>query len=314
MNQGNRLQCLRSANHHLVVAVALCLTVHVAPLQGQVTSPSELVLMGTLGRELRESSGLVASRHHPGVLWTHNDSGGDPAVYAISLRGVELAVFRVRHARNRDWEDIAIGPCLETVRDTDCLYIADTGDNAGRRSSVDLYIVTEPQPPDTSRRKLVRGDTERASRVRLAYRRGPTDVEALAVSPGGDAVLVSKGRDGRIDVFQIDRRSLQIAAETGDPITLRSSGSLAIPTRSIADLVTGAAYSRSGARLVVRTYRDLYFYRRANGGFQLDGSPCRVGAVEPQGEAVDFLTEDSLVLGSEGLGGFPATLYRVKCE
>ena len=32
---------------------------------------------------ITESSGLAASKLHPGVYWTHNDSGDGPYVYAI---------------------------------------------------------------------------------------------------------------------------------------------------------------------------------------------------------------------------------------
>ena len=34
-------------------------------------------------RELKEASGVVASRSNPGWLWTHNDSGGGSFLYAI---------------------------------------------------------------------------------------------------------------------------------------------------------------------------------------------------------------------------------------
>ena len=256
------------------------------------------------------------SRRHPGVLWTHNDSGGDDVLFAVTARGDVLGEFTVRGARNRDWEDLALGPCLTPVRDRDCLYIADTGDNDRRRNAVEIYVVPEPIPPDTTStsEEPVRGRTERAVRIRLNYLRGPDDVEALAVSPAGDAVLVGKGRGGRVDMYEMDRRTMQIAAETGRPVTLRSTGTLAIGGRSLRDLVTGAAFSPSGALLVVRTYRDLFFYERADRGWALAAPPCRLRASEPQGEAVDFVDEEVLVLASEAVGNFPATIYRVRCQ
>ena len=59
---------------------------------------------------LREASGLVASRSHPGVLWAHNDSGDDPRLYALTTSGRHLGVFTLDGAEARDWEDLAIGP------------------------------------------------------------------------------------------------------------------------------------------------------------------------------------------------------------
>ena len=82
---------------------------------------------GTLhSPRVTESSGVAASRAHPGVLWTHNDSGDDAYVYATDLAGADRGLVRIRGARAVDWEDIALGPC--PTRRGACLYIADTGD------------------------------------------------------------------------------------------------------------------------------------------------------------------------------------------
>jgi hypothetical protein len=82
-----------------------------------------------------ESSGVAASRRSPGVLWTHNDSGDRPYLFATDTSGAALGTFSVTGARNVDWEDIALGRCAGAT----CLYLADTGDNNERRSSVALY-------------------------------------------------------------------------------------------------------------------------------------------------------------------------------
>src|SRR5687767_3394126 len=57
--------------------------------------------------EITESSGLAASRCQPNVLWTHNDSGDGPYIYAIDPSGANLGTFKVPNAENEDWEDIA---------------------------------------------------------------------------------------------------------------------------------------------------------------------------------------------------------------
>ena len=80
-------------------------------------------------------------------------------------------------------------------------------------------------------------------------------------------------------------------------------------------LTTGAAFSPAGSRLVVRTYNELFFYKYArNGKLRLDGPPCWIGAVEPQGEAVDFLDERTLVLTSESLPTQVGPVLRVSCD
>ena len=45
---------------------------------------------------LREASGLAASRRHAAVLYSHNDSGDGPHLYALNATdGSLLAVYRV---------------------------------------------------------------------------------------------------------------------------------------------------------------------------------------------------------------------------
>ena len=53
-----------------------------------------------------ELSGLVLSRS--GLLWTLNDSGGTPQVFALSRTGQLRAAVTLAGATNVDWEDIAI--------------------------------------------------------------------------------------------------------------------------------------------------------------------------------------------------------------
>ena len=91
---------------------------------------------------LEESSGVALSRLHAGVLWTHNDSGGDPEIFAIGEGGELLGRVTVTGAQLRDWEDLAVGDCEVGS----CLYIADTGDNQARRKSVGIYRIPEPDP------------------------------------------------------------------------------------------------------------------------------------------------------------------------
>src|SRR5207248_3297632 len=78
---------------------------------------------------ITESSGLAASRTTPGVLWTHNDSGDGPYLFAIDRKGNTLARYRVPKADNVDWEDIAIATGADGKP---ILYIGDIGDNHSR--------------------------------------------------------------------------------------------------------------------------------------------------------------------------------------
>src|SRR5262245_30879731 len=73
--------------------------------------------------EIRESSGIAASKCQENVLWTHNDSGDRPIVFAMDQNGRHLGSWTVNLAENIDWEDIATykdaaGKCFVLIGDT----------------------------------------------------------------------------------------------------------------------------------------------------------------------------------------------------
>src|SRR5258706_16100224 len=56
----------------------------------------QVTLLGTIDyKPCSESSGVIASRKHPGVYWTHCDSGNDAAIYAITREGKFIAEYKV---------------------------------------------------------------------------------------------------------------------------------------------------------------------------------------------------------------------------
>ncbi|MGH2625319.1 MAG: hypothetical protein ACRDHY_01550, partial [Anaerolineales bacterium] len=169
------------------------LTLAILGCRAQAQSVPEVTQTGAFASaRVTESSGVAVSRQHKGILWTINDSGDGPFLYATALEGRDLGAVRLRGASAEDWEDIALGPCPS--RSGTCLYVADTGDNLERRLSVTVYAVEEPAPPGGP------SDTTRAvaaQRLEVIYPDGPHDVEAIYVGPGDGALyLVSKGRTG----------------------------------------------------------------------------------------------------------------------
>jgi hypothetical protein len=96
--------------------------------------------------DLDESSGLIASRRDTDLLWSHNDSGGEPVLFALSNTGAPRGRVRVAGIANLDWEDMA----TFEWNGQHWLLIADVGDNAGRRTDCRLHIIAEPDPADLS--------------------------------------------------------------------------------------------------------------------------------------------------------------------
>ena len=133
---------------------------------------------------LPEISGIAASRRHADVLWVHNDSGYPAEVHAIDVRGRHRATLRIDGATGRDFEDMAAFE-LDGVA---YLLIADTGDNGGLRSEVELVVLAEPE-------RLEDTQVNPAWVQRLRWPDGPRDVEAVAVdAQAREVLLVSKKR------------------------------------------------------------------------------------------------------------------------
>ncbi len=85
-----------------------------------------------LALKLNETSGLIWWNNQ---VWTHNDSGGEPALYAVdTATGSIRKKVTVSNATNVDWEDIA--------QDDAFIYIGDFGNNAnGNRQDLKIYKV-----------------------------------------------------------------------------------------------------------------------------------------------------------------------------
>jgi hypothetical protein len=252
-------------------------------------------------RRLDEASGVAVSRRHPGLLWTHND-GPRPLLYATDSSGAALGTIQIR-AELDDWEDIALGPCGRES----CLYLADTGDNRERRSSVRLFRIREPSPADVRR-----GGSAAVEVVRVRYPDGPHDVEAMWVDPNGDAQLVTKGRGGEARQYRVPAA----AWRTGRAVA-QLVGTLPIDvSRRLDGFVTGAGISPDGRLVALRTYQLIYLFERDDRGVlsvPAEAIACRIAGIDIQGEGVAWLDAERLVLTSERAVRPSGTVAIVRC-
>ncbi|CAN5863980.1 hypothetical protein BH24GEM1_BH24GEM1_11080 [soil metagenome] len=250
--------------------------------------------------KLTESSGVAASSRQPGILWTLNDSGNEPLIFATDTLGRDRGAFRVVGAENEDWEAISLGPCGTG----ECLYIADTGDNLERRASARLYRVPEPSLSSTAR------STRRAEALDLRYPGGPRDVEAAFVGSDGTVYLISKGRDGVVQAYRVPA-----SAWTGTEFLAAPIGTLPIETGDLGALVTDAALHPSGELVAVRTYRAIFLFRLAAGHtLRPLGVGCDTAGLQLQGEGISWFDHEELVLTSEAGFGSPGTIVLLRCH
>ncbi|WP_417615007.1 SdiA-regulated domain-containing protein [Oceanisphaera sp.] len=89
--------------------------------------------MATFDTRLSETSGLV--RWQQGFI-SHNDSGNDAELFMLTAHGDLIARLPVA-AGNHDWEDIAVRG--------NTLYVADIGNNKGRRRELSILPLTLEQ-------------------------------------------------------------------------------------------------------------------------------------------------------------------------
>lgn len=268
-------------------------------------APDSVEVLGTIDLELRETSGLALSPAHPGVVWSHNDSGDEARFYAMDWSGRVVARFDVEGVEARDWEAMDRGPC-PTDPDRACLYLADTGDNVRRRDVLTIHVVPEPDVNQGS------GEVKPIGRLRYLYPDEPRDAEAVAVAPDGTVVIVTKGRAPDIRLYRIDALRVHDAVAADEPTRLDEGRALAIePDWDVGRVVTGAAFHPGGEALAVRTLSEIFFFGWP--GLEETAPPCFLGRREPQGEAVAWEASGALVLTSERNFRGSGELLRVWC-
>ncbi|MFF9849601.1 WD40 repeat domain-containing protein [Streptomyces litmocidini] len=225
---------------------------------------------------ITESSGLAASRAHPGIYWTHNDQDA-PLIYGVDSRtGKTVATLTMAGVGTpRDMEAISVGP------DGD-IYVGDIGDNLdGSWDHVWIYRFPEP--------KTLKDQTVRAEQYVVKYADGPRNAEALMVHP----------KTGRVYIASKNEKGGGLYA---GPERLSPSGTNVFRRVGEVPWVTDGAFSPDGDRLVLRGYFTAEEYAWKDG--RLGDGGTAVGApFQGQAESVTYTPDGSaFMFGSEGRG------------
>lgn len=225
---------------------------------------------------ITESSGLAASRQHPGIYWTHNDQDNGAYLYAVdSSTGETVATITMTGVGTpRDVEAIQIGPDNQ-------IYVGDIGDNDGVVWDY-VWVYQLPEP------KELKDQTIRTTQYVVKYSDGPRDAESLLVHPKtGRVYIIDKQEDGG-HLYE-------------GPAKLSASGTNVFKPVIPVDLwATDAAFSPDGQQLAVRGYFGGIAYDWNDGKIKKLG---RISVPLGQGESVSYSTDGTkLMLGSEGAG------------
>jgi hypothetical protein len=260
---------MRSRLAAVLAAALLCLAV---PASAQEVPGAEVV-MRLQDPRIVESSGMALSRRHPGVLWTHNDSGDRARLFAVGADGRTRAVLTLAGVAARDWEALAAG---RDDRGRPALFAGDIGDNNGVWPEVAVYRVAEPA--------ALRDATAAAVRYRLRYADGPRDAEALLVDPRGNRLYVAT-------------KSVTGGGLYRAPARLRSDRVNVLErVARVPPIVTDGSFAPDGRSFVLRDYQGAFVYAapgRRVGAFELP--------IQYQGESIAVASDGRSVLaGSEG--------------
>ena len=207
--------------------------------------------------ELKESSGLTASRNWPEIFWTHNDDG-KPTLFAVDRRGNMVQTYMLPNALNRDWESIALD-------DQGFLYILDNTSRLRSDFISTIYIFKEPDPHHDK--------SIGPPRSIDVWTEKTFDLEAMFFWKG-KLYLVTKPWDGaRPRAYRIDDLT------KGGPATF-------LGELDVSAMITGADVSEEGDLLALSSYRAVFIFRGQSGPEALLLSKplvCRLNAGQIEG-------------------------------
>ncbi|MYF97955.1 esterase-like activity of phytase family protein [Candidatus Poribacteria bacterium] len=212
--------------------------------------------------DIRESSGIVASRQFEGVYWTLNDSGNPAVLYATKRNGELIQEIKVNGVRNFDWEALGID-------DKGQLWIGDIGNNSRMRFNLNVSVIKEPNPNTDTEADVI-------AKYPYSYPENNVDAEGLFIADG-IPYIVSK-EQSRAVLYRFPELKVETKQE------LKRVGEFAG-----AKLVTGAGISDDGKRVAVCTYNSLWVYNTSDGNLAeaIKGQPWELRH-NFQGEAICF--------------------------
>ncbi|MGW9195757.1 hypothetical protein [Micromonospora chersina] len=292
---------------HAVSSVTLALS-----LVGAVVAPAGLALAAPAAapvlaaapkkkctiedKRLRELSGIIATSTGYVVINDGTDDESRKRVFFLDTK-CEIAKDQVRYSGSGpyDTEDLAVGPDKKT------LFIADTGDNVEaktRRERVAIWTM----PLSGSKQPVLH---------RLTYPgKEPHDAEALLVGDDNLPLVITKDLSGKSEIFTPTAKF----KSSGDPeaIPMKKVGEVTLPKTNTENklggpgrlLVTGAARSPDGSKVVLRTYGDAFEFDVTGGNIVAaltTGKPRVTPLADPFGEAISYTADGkSFVTVSDG--------------
>ncbi len=247
---------------------------------------------------LDEVSGIFYAQDS--TIWALEDGGNKDKIYKVDFTGNILKTFKVKNAKNKDWEDIA------TDKEGN-VYIADTGNNDNDRKDLVIYKLPDPE--------IEKGDKIDAEKIEFYYpeqKKFPPkkanrfyDVEAL-FHAGSKLYLVTKNRanpfNGEAYIYSLP--------DTGGKYEATLVGTMKVCEDWKTCQITAITISPAQKKIVALGYGKLFVFTN----FMMDdfskGTMTTIDlGVRTQLESICFADENTLLLADEVSHGSGGNLY-----
>jgi hypothetical protein len=250
----------------VAVFLLLVAALHAVELSPDYSGPVEV---GRLAEPRNlEQSGLAVSRRTPGLLWTHNDSGGEPTLFALNADGSLRGTIQVAGVANRDWEEVA----AFELDGRPWLMAAEIGDNYAKHAQSMLHVLAEPDATRLDPAHALKLAPDYT--IHFSYEDGPRDCEALAVDPQERVVYLLSKRDRptrlyRLPLAAAPAEQAAVARWVGTVWDFPQADGMQrlspLPSLSVPGWPTAMNFLPDRSGVLVLTYGGLYLFPRGLG-------------------------------------------------
>jgi hypothetical protein len=273
-----------SENVKIIVSLSfLLLTSCSAQEQQQPTSDAFMTgeKLGELkNKNLKEISGIVASVANPKHLWAHNDAGNKPEIYLLD-EGLNVKMTcKLAGIKNRDWEDIAVGPGPEPNKSY--VYVGDIGDNNAEHRDKYVYRFEEPRFDENG----VDATISNFDRIVFQLDGAIKDTETLLLDPKTKNLYVVTKRENPVHLYELKYpydKELNTAQKMF-PLSM---------TR-----IVGGDFSRDGKEILLKNDGIVFYWSASASQSAIEKMKTTPALTvpyekEPQGEAIAWAGDGS---------------------
>jgi len=166
--------------------------------QIQTLSSQQILEDHPLSKTIEETSGLEIIDN---MLITHNDSGGEPALYYLDKEGKIVDTRKITGVKNNDWEDV--------TRDDEFIYVANMGNNFDTRKN--LSIIKIPIKKSLNETvEVINFLYPEQKKFNTIYSKSQYDAEGI-VSINDDLIIFTKNKLKKItEVYSLPKTSKSI--------------------------------------------------------------------------------------------------------